>query len=389
MSLKCSSIECGAAAGRLERWLVLGLLALVLLAIARPAAAQLPGDPMQSQADRDKEYSTVARDVAGLEKTGMVLKRVIKLVRPTIVHIEATKADPLAKRYSHESIEEAGSGTIFQLDGKFYVLTNRHVIRSATDENIHIKLADGRQISPTKVWSDPDTDVAVLALSEPNLYAARIGDSNTLDIGDFVLAVGSPFGLSHTVTFGIISAKGRRDLELGDEQIKFQDFLQTDAAINPGNSGGPLLNLRGEVVGMNTAIATSSGGSEGIGFTIPINMAMSIAKQLIEHGSVVRAFLGVTLDPNFSDQVAVGLGLPRAEGSHVTAITANSPAAAAKLQPDDVILEFNGVTVDDDAHLVDLVSLTDVGKAVPVVVFRDRKLVRLNVTVADRPAGAG
>ena len=248
-----------AATGQLNRWLVPSLLARVVLTIARPAAAQLPGDPMQSQADRDKEYSAVARDVAGLEKTGMVLKRVIKLVSPTIVHIEATKADPLAKRYSHQSIEEAGSGTIFQLDGKFYVLTNRHVIRSATEDNIHIKLSDGRQITPSKVWSDPDTDVAVLALSEPNLYAARIGDSDQLDIGDFVLAVGSPFGLSHTVTFGIISAKGRRDLELGDEQIKFQDFLQTDAAINPGNSGGPLLNLRGEVVGMNTAIANKLG----------------------------------------------------------------------------------------------------------------------------------
>lgn len=366
------------------------LIVLLLAAAARPAVAQLPGDPMPTQADRDKEYAAVAHDVAGLEQTGMVLKRVVKLVRPTIVHIEATKADPLAKRYSHQSIEEAGSGTIFELNGKYYVLTNRHVIRSASEANIHIKLSDGRQISPSKVWSDPGTDVAVLAISAPNVYPARIGDSDQIDIGDFVLAVGSPFGLSHTVTFGIISAKGRRDLELGDERIEFQDFLQTDAAINPGNSGGPLLNLRGEVVGMNTAIATSSGGSEGIGFTIPINMAMSIARQLIERGSVVRAFLGVTLDPNFSDQVAATLGLPRAEGSHVTAITANSPAAAAKLQVDDVVLEFNGVPVDDDAHLVNLVSLTDVGKAVPIVVFRDRKLVRLTVTVGDRAQyGAG
>ena len=190
--------------------------------------------------------------------------------------------------------------------------------------------------------------------------------------------------MSHTVTFGIISAKGRRDLELGDERIQFQDFLQTDAAINPGNSGGPLLNLRGEVVGMNTAIATSSGGSEGIGFTIPINMAMSIARQLIGHGSVVRAFLGVTLDPNFNEQVATSLGLPQVEGSHVTGITPNSPAAAAKLQVDDVILEFNGTPIDDDAHLVNLVSLTDVGKPVPVVVFRDRKVIRLTVKVGDR-----
>jgi serine protease Do len=367
-----------------NRWLLATFLVLLTLVAARPTLAQLPGDPMPTQAERDKEYAAVATDVAALEKTGMVLKRVIRLIRPTIVHIEATKADPLAKKYSHQSIEEAGSGTIFQSNGQFYVLTNRHVIRSASDDNIHIKLSDGRQITPTKVSSDPGTDVAVLTISAPNLYAAKIGDSDQVDIGDFVLAVGSPFGLSHSVTFGIISAKGRRDLELGDEQIEFQNFLQTDAAINPGNSGGPLLNLRGEVVGMNTAIATSSGGSEGIGFTIPINMAMSIARQLIEHGAVVRAFLGVTLDPNFTDQGAANLGLPRAEGAHITGVTPNSPASAAHLQIDDVIVEFNGVSVDDDAHLVDLVSLTDVGKAVPIVVFRDRKLVHLTVRVGDR-----
>ncbi|HEX3998937.1 MAG TPA: trypsin-like peptidase domain-containing protein [Pirellulales bacterium] len=379
-----AQVRAASTPARLRRWLLPSLAAMLIAATALPAAAQLPGDPEPTQAERDKQYAALSHDVSQLEQMGMVLKRVVKLVRPTIVHIEATKADPLAKRYSHQSIEEAGSGTIFELSGNYYVLTNRHVIRSATEANIHIKLSDGRTISPTKVWSDPGTDVAVLAISAPHVYPAHIGNSDLIDIGDFVLAVGSPFGLSHTVTFGIISAKGRRDLELGDERIQFQDFLQTDAAINPGNSGGPLLNLRGEVVGMNTAIATSSGGSEGIGFTIPINMAMSIARQLIEKGSVVRAFLGVTLDPNFSDQTAASLGLPRVEGSHVTGITPNSPASAAKLQVDDVILEFNGVPVDDDAHLVNLVSLTDVGKAVPIVVFRDRKLVRLTVKVGDR-----
>jgi len=365
-------------------WLLPALVALLIAAMVRPAAAQLPGDPLPTQQERDKQYEALSHDVAQLEQMGAVLKRVVKLVRPTIVHIEATKADPLAKHYSHQSIEEAGSGTIFQVEDKFYVLTNRHVIRAATEANIHIKLSDGRQISPSKVWSDAGTDVAVLAVAAPNLVPARIGNSDAVDIGDFVLAVGSPFGLSHSVTFGIISAKGRRDLELGDERIQFQDFLQTDAAINPGNSGGPLLNLRGEVIGMNTAIATSSGGSEGIGFTIPINIAINIAHQLIEHGAVVRAFLGVTLDPNFTEQVAAGLGLPQAEGSHVTGITAHSPAEAAKLQVDDVILEFNGVPIENDAHLVDLVSLTEVGKAIPIVVFRERKIVRLTVKVGDR-----
>ena len=270
------------------------------------------------------------------------------------------------------------------MGGKFYVLTNRHVIKAATVNNIHIKLQDGRQISPTQVWSDPGTDVAIMAVNAKHLVPARFGDSDKVEIGDFVLAFGSPFGLSHSVTFGIISAKGRRDLELGDDQVQFQDFMQTDAAINPGNSGGPLVNMRGEVVGMNTAIASNSGGSEGIGFTIPINMALSIAKQLVAHGRVARAFLGVTLDSKFTDQVAAQLGLPQLEGCRILAVTPHSPAEAAKLQVNDVILEFNGIPIENDAHLVDLVSLTEVGKEVPVLIFRDKKSLKLIVKVGDR-----
>ena len=182
--------------------------------------------------------------------------------------------------------------------GKNYVLTNRHVIKHATLDNIHIRLASGQEVFPIRVWADLETDVAVMAVDSPNVVPARLGDSGNVEIGDFVLAVGSPFGLSHSVTYGIISAKGRRDLQLGVEGVRYQDFFQTDAAINPGNSGGPLLNLRGEVIGINTAIASSSGGNEGIGFTIPINIAMFVAKQLIDQGSVVRAMLGVTSIPS-------------------------------------------------------------------------------------------
>src|SRR5205085_10072275 len=167
----------------------------------------------------------------------------------------------------------------------------------------------------------------------PGLIAARIGDSSKVEIGDFVLAVGSPFGLSHSVTYGIISAKGRRDLELGDDSVRFQDFMQTDAAINPGNSGGPLINLRGEVVGMNTAIASSSGGNEGIGFTIPINMVMIIARQLVERGTVIRAYLGVALDSKFGPATAMSVGLMRPRGTRVTRITPGSPAESGKPPP--------------------------------------------------------
>ena len=362
--------------------LAAGLFSLAI--VARPAAAQLPSESAASPEQRDKAYESLAHDAAQIEQFGGVLKKVVKVVSPTVVHIEAQKPDPAAKRYTHAAIEEAGSGTIIQLADKFYILTNRHVIKAATVDNIHIKLHDGRAIHPTTVWSDAGTDVAIMAISAGDLVPARLGDSDKVEIGDFVLAVGSPFGLSHSVTFGIISAKGRRDLELGDERIQFQDFLQTDAAINPGNSGGPLLNLRGEVIGMNTAIASSSGGSEGIGFTIPINMAMNIARQLVARGSVVRAFLGVTLDPAFTEPAAEKLGLPRVEGCRITAITPKSPAEAAHLQVDDVVLEFNGIRIDTDAHLIDLVSLTEVGREVPLTVFRDRKVMRLTVKVGDR-----
>jgi serine protease Do len=355
-----------------------GLLADRSLAQTPAVAASLD--------QRAQEFERLAQDVARLEQQQNVLKEVVKLVRPTVVHIEAEKPDPLAKRYTHHSIEDAGSGTIIQFGDKFYVLTNRHVIKDATVNNIHIKMYDGRVVTPTQAWSDPGTDVAIMSVDAKHLLPARIGDSDKVEMGDFVLAMGSPFGLSHSVTFGIISAKGRRDLELGDEKVQFQDFMQTDAAINPGNSGGPLISLRGEVVGMNTAIASNSGGSEGIGFTIPINMAMNIAKQLVTHGSVVRAFLGVTLDSKFTQEIADQLGMSEGHGARIAAVTPRSPAEAAKLQVDDVIVQFNNVPIEDDGQLVNLVSLTEVNKVIPILVFRNRQTLKMSVKVGDRAA---
>ncbi|HTN75264.1 MAG TPA: trypsin-like peptidase domain-containing protein, partial [Pirellulaceae bacterium] len=348
-------------------------------------AQEASDDPHENLASRAKLFDELNRDVDWLERQGSVLKRVVKLVKPNVVHIEAQKSESDSFRPGRRnSVEEAGSGVIIEMGEKFYVLTNRHVINAAELSAIKIRLADGRIINPLKTWSDRGTDVAVMLVPASQLVAARIGDSSKLEIGDFVLAVGSPFGLSHSVTYGIISAKGRRDLELGDDGVRFQDFIQTDAAINPGNSGGPLLNLRGEVVGINTAIASSSGGNEGIGFTIPINMAMFVAKQLVERGVVTRAFLGVHLDSKFTAETAVRAGLPRVQGARVSGITPNSPAASSKLTVGDVILQYDGVRIDDDNHLVNLVSLTPVDKDVPVVVFRAGKPVSLTVRVGDR-----
>jgi serine protease Do len=332
---------------------------------------------------RDQLYAELAADVAELEQRGSILKRIVKLATPAVVHIEARREAESGRSGRGES-EEAGSGVIIERSGKLYVLTNRHVIKHSTLTGINIKLADGRIVHPKQTWADSSTDVAIMAIKTEGLVPARLGDSSKLEIGDFVLAVGSPFGLSHSVTYGIISAKGRRDLRLGDDGVQLQDFLQTDAAINPGNSGGPLLSLRGEVIGLNTAIASTSGANEGIGFAIPINMVMVIADQLIERGMVVRAFLGVKLDSSFGPAEAAQLGMARPEGARVTGITRNSPAEQARIMVGDVILEFDGTRVEDDMHLINLVSLTPVHKEVDLRLLREGRPIILRVRVANR-----
>ena len=333
-------------------------------------------------------YELLDREVGAMERQSNVLKMVVKLIRPTVVHIEAEKIEPSSVRYGrHEQIEEAGSGCIVEIHDHFYVLTNGHVIRAAAPEHITIRLADGRELHPKQVWSDTETDVAVMAIEAPDLVAAKIGNSAEAEIGDFVLAIGSPFGLSHSITFGIISATNRWDFKLG-EGVKYQDFLQTDAAINPGNSGGPLINLRGQVIGMNTAIASNSGGNEGIGFSIPINLVMVVARQLVERSAVTRAHLGVMLDGKFDASTQVSLGLSQPQGARVKDVSPNTPAAAAKLQGGDVILSFDGIRVDNDSHLINLVKLTEVGREVPLTVLRNGHTMKIIVKMGSEPSTA-
>lgn len=359
---------------------------LIFAAFPALAQAQLEVTDSTSGAEREKLYADLAAEVDALEGQLGLLKRVARLVKPTVVHIDAKK--PRSSRSTGKPVEEAGSGVIVEFDKKFYVITNRHVIANSQPQGIDIKLSDGRLIHPTTVWSDRETDVAVMAVPSPKLTPARIGSSRTVEIGDYVIAVGSPFGLSHSITYGIISAKGRRDLALGDGSIRYQDFMQTDAAINPGNSGGPLLNLRGEVIGINTAIASSSGGSEGIGFTIPIDMAVTVAKQFVEHGRPVRAFLGVNLNgKDFDAEYAARLGLPKAIGALVDSVIGNSPAAKADFKPEDVVLQFDGHRIEDDDHLIQVVGFTSVGKEVEVVIFREGETKKLMLTLAERRRG--
>jgi len=340
-------------------------------AIGSTASAQII--EINTKAERDGLYELLGREVDELERRGNILKTVVKLVGPTVVHIEADT--PVQ--------DSAGSGVIAEIAGRPYVVTNRHVVADAELEEINVHLADGRTARPIRRWEDPNTDVGVLEVDVPDLVTCRLGDSDKVEIGDFVLAVGSPFGLSQSVTYGIISAKGRRDLELGMVRVRLQDFLQTDAAINPGNSGGPLINLRGEVIGINTAIASNSGGNEGIGFSIPVNLVKIVARQLVERGRVQRAFLGVTMDSKFTPDAAVRLGLSSRYGVRVTDVQPGTPASNADILKGDVIVEFDGKRVEDDDHLSYLVSLTEIGKEVPIRLLRDGQVHVVRVRVGD------
>lgn len=345
-------------------------------------------DDEPSSSLREALFEELAEDAEQFQRQYGIVKRVVRLVRPTIVHIESYTSGNGGSQAS--TLDEAGSGVIIKISGDFYVLTNRHVIDESTLANVKIRTDEGVDLRAEKLWADPSTDVAVLRVQGDGLLAAHLGDSQEVDIGDFVLAVGSPFGLSHSVSYGIISAKGRWDLALGEGSVRFQDFLQTDAAINPGNSGGPLLNLKGQVIGINTAIASNSGGNEGIGFSIPINLAINVAEQLIRNGSVSTAYLGVKLDDSFdvrlsaNPRLAERFGLKYPKGAYVKDVTKGSPADLARFQSGDIVTNFNGVRVEDDDHLVNLVSLTPLNEVVAVNIVRARRSYLVHVRVGRR-----
>lgn len=334
---------------------------------------------------REQQFQALQQEADALDRQLGHVRRIVKYTSPSIVHIEATKTAEAGQGFASSRIEEAGAGVIVNINGSPHVLTNRHVIHPANINSIRLELNNGRILRPSQIWTDASTDVAVMRLDSPNLTTAQLGNSDAMDIGDFVLAVGSPFGLSHSVTYGILSAKGRRNLELGSKEIEIQDFFQTDAAINPGNSGGPLLNLRGEVVGINTAIASNSGGNEGIGFSIPINMAVSVAEQLVTRGALARSYLGVQMDNAFDDISAQELGLPNPYGALVKSVIPNSPAQNAGLRPGDVILELNGRRIQNDAHLIKIVGLTPSGSRVAILVLRDGSPQRLQTVLQPIP----
>ncbi len=275
-----------------------------------------------------------------------------------------------------------GSGVIVSADG--YILTNHHVIDQV--DTITVKLINEKVLPATVVGSDPRTDVAVLKVDAENLPFMSFGDSDELHVGEMVLAIGSPLGaaLAHTVTQGIVSAKGRSDLNiLGGNG--FENFIQTDAAINRGNSGGPLVNMRGELVGINTAIASQSGGFQGIGFAIPSNMARNVMESIIETGRVVRGYVGIQFQP-VDESLARALGLPQAQGIIVTEVVEDSPASAAGIQSEDVILRFNGRNIQSSSDFRRRVAEKMPGTEITLTINRDGAEQDVTVVLGEFPS---
>jgi serine protease Do len=272
-----------------------------------------------------------------------------------------------------------GSGFVFAaqkglLSDKTYIMTNNHVVEGA--ERIRVTFQDGREFDAEVTGSDPQSDVAVIEIKTGGLPALEMADSSSLEVGEWVVAIGNPFGLSHTLTVGVVSATGRTSLGIND----YEDFIQTDAAINPGNSGGPLVNLDGAVVGMNTAIFSRSGGYMGVGFAIPINLANAIANQLIEQGEVTRGYLGVVIQPLTAD-LAESFGMRQGEGILIADVSEDSPAAKAGLRQGDIVVAYRGEPVSDVGNFRNRVALTPPGSSQELTIVRDGKRQNLSISI--------
>lgn len=335
--------------------------------------------------------SVDTKDVSTLDAISRERRTLVSSVLPAVVSIRTSKKVPIRRQYMdpfeffyrnsrqfrsprEEAMVQAslGSGVIVSEEG--HIITNNHVVDQV--DEIEIQMSDGTIRKAQVIGADAQVDLAVLKVDSPGVKPLKFGDSDAVQAGDFVLAIGNPFGFEETVTDGIISSKGRPNRVDG-----FGDFLQTDAAINPGNSGGPLINLRGEIVGINTAIISRSGGSQGIGFAIPSNSVKNALESLLKHGRIIRGYLGIqtqTLGP--------GQREPDTEGVLVQDVIPGSPAAEANVQPGDIIRKFNGHDVKNFPELRSLVSQVELNKKVQVEVTRNGKPVTLEAEIREQPA---
>src|SRR5438128_2675849 len=317
----------------------------------------------------------------------------VQRATPSVVNIFTSKEvraprhpllnDPIFRRFFGDQLpDEAqraaslGSGVIVSSSG--YVLTNHHVVEAA--DEIEVALADGKRLLAKVVGSDPETDLAVLRLDAENLPAISFGTSETLRVGDVVLAIGNPFGVGQTVTSGIVSALGRTGLGINT----FENFIQTDAPINPGNSGGALIDAAGNLVGINTAIFSRSGGSMGIGFAIPVSTAKMVLEQIVKSGSVTRGWIGVELQ-ELTPPIAESLRLATARGALIGGVLRGGPADKAGVKPGDVVIEIQGRPVADSVGLLNLVAALAPGQPAKVKLKRQGQDVDANITVGRRP----
>ena len=334
-----------------------------------------------------------SKTVASLEALNRERRAIINSVVPSVVAVKTSKKigvrrggamDPFEfffrnQRQPRNPQEEAmvqnslGSGVIVTNEG--HIITNSHVVDQV--DEIEVQLSDGRTKKARLIGSDAEADLAVLKIDEPGVKPLRLADSDTVQAGDFVLAIGNPFGFDETVTDGIISSKGRPN-----RADAFGDLLQTNAAINPGNSGGPLVNLRGEVVGINTAIISRSGGSQGIGFAIPSNNVRTALESLLKQGRIIRGYLGIQTRAGQPNQPA-----PNADGVVVDDVVPGSPAAEAQLQKGDVIRKFNGRDVKSLLQLRSLVSQVELNKNVELEIVRDGKPMKVAAQIKEQPVG--
>ena len=320
----------------------------------------------------------------------------VTIAAPAVVNLYTTKVinkpahplfeDPQFRRYFGDNgpkqrrMESSlGSGVIMSPEG--YILTNNHVTSGA--DQIVVALRDGRETLARVVGSDPETDLAVLKIDLKNLPSITLGRSDGLRVGDVALAIGNPFGVGQTVTMGIISATGRNQLGLNS----YEDFIQTDAAINPGNSGGALVDANGNLTGINTAIFSKSGGSQGIGFAIPVKLAMEVMKSIIEHGQVIRGWLGIEVQP-LTKELAESFGLTGRPGIVVAGIFRDGPAQKAGLQLGDVILSIDGAPAGDGRKSMNQVALIKPTDKVAILVMRNGKEIKLSAEIGLRPPPA-
>ncbi|HUT34722.1 MAG TPA: Do family serine endopeptidase [Planctomycetota bacterium] len=349
-----------------------------------PAAPKLNDEEVNKELDALERQSQALAALAARVKPSVVTVYTMKVVRMS----EHPEFDPFrfllpdSPRDLRQSPREfrrpgQGSGVIVRADGRTgVVLTNFHVA-SGQDE-LKVKLSDGREFDAKLRGSDPKTDIAALEISGPNLPVAKLGNSEIVQPGEMCLAIGSPFGLEQTVTIGHVSAKGRR----GFRRDTYENYIQVDAAINPGNSGGPLINLKGEVIGINTMIVTPSGVFSGVGLSIPINMAKVVMEELLEKGKVTRAWLGIVFSP-LDKEVAEALKLDH--GVQVNQIVPGDPADKAGIKEGDILLEFDGQKIADGEKFREIVAKAKVGTTVPVKVLRGKETLNLKVTLTEQP----